>query len=169
MNISYRAGTAGDVEAIDRIYRTSFCDTFAHLYSRENLQAFLAQFTPERWRSELADPDFAFRIAEDGGGPIGYVKIGPISLPAEPRVPALELKQLYLLKSWHGVGAAKELMQWSSDEALRRGAEELYLSVYVDNHRARRFYERCGFIFHAPYTFMVGDHADQDLIMRLKL
>lgn len=169
MSASYRAVTAGDVEAIDRIYRTSFCDTFAHLYSRENLETFLAQFTPERWRTELADPGFAFRIAEDGGEPIGYVKIGPVSLPAEPRAPAMELKQLYLLKSWHGAGAAKGLIHWSIDEARRRGAEYLYLSVYVDNHRARRFYERYGFVFHAPYTFMVGDHADEDLIMRLQL
>ena len=36
-------------------------------------------------------------------------------------------------------------MDWALDEARRRGAEELYLTVYTDNHRARRFYERYGF------------------------
>ena len=36
-------------------------------------------------------------------------------------------------------------MDWALDEARRRGARQLYLSVFIDNHRARRFYERYGF------------------------
>mgnify|MGYP006146997509 CR=1 FL=1 len=36
------------------------------------------------------------------------------------------------------------------DTARSRGAEELYLTVYTDNHRARRFYERYGFAFVQP-------------------
>ena len=53
--------------------------------------------------------------------------------------------------------------------ARAQGARELYLSVYVDNHRARRLYERYGFTFVAPYAFMVGAQADEDHIMRLAL
>jgi len=57
-------------------------------------------------------------------------------------------------------------MDWALDEARRRGAKELYLTVYVDNHRARRLYERYGFAVVGRYDFMVGGHADEDLIMR---
>ena len=169
MSIVYRDVMIDDLVAIDRIFRTSFSDTFAHLYRSEDLDAFLSKFTLESWRSELADPRFVFRIAEDGGEPFGYVKIGPISLPVQLTAPALELKQLYLLKPWHGIGAAEELMQWALDEARARDARELYLSVYTENWRARRFCERYRFTFHAPYVFMVGDHADQDIIMKLQL
>jgi ribosomal protein S18 acetylase RimI-like enzyme len=55
------------------------------------------------------------------------------------------------------------------DEAGRRGADELYLSVFVDNHRARRFYKRYGFEAVGRYDFMVGTHADEDIVMRLSL
>jgi RimJ/RimL family protein N-acetyltransferase len=55
------------------------------------------------------------------------------------------------------------------DTAVRRGADELYLSVFTDNHRARRFYERHGFQPVGRYHFMVGDHADEDIIMRRPL
>ena len=48
----------------------------------------------------------------------------------------------------------------------QRFAKELVLSVYVDNHRARRFYERYGFEVVGKYDFMVGSHADEDLILR---
>lgn len=168
-NLIYRDGTLSDAEAVAEVFRTGFSETFAHLYDPGDLNAFLEEFTPDRWRSELADPSFAFRIAEAGAVPVGYLKLGPIGLPVQPSVPALELKQLYIAKDWHGRGAAPTLMDWGLQEARSRGARELYLSVYTENWRARRFYERFGFVFHAPYVFMVGSHEDQDMIMRLEL
>ena len=60
-------------------------------------------------------------------------------------------------------------MDWALDQAVRRRAEELYLTVYVDNHRARRFYDRYGFDAVGRYDFMVGSHADEDIIMRKSL
>jgi ribosomal protein S18 acetylase RimI-like enzyme len=169
MSVVYRDGTIADGEAIADIFRTGFCDTFAHLYSAQDLESFLSDFALERWRRELSDPQFAFRLAEEKGKPFGYIKLGPISLPVEDTADALELKQLYLLKERHGTGAASELMEWALAEAADRGARELYLSVYTENWRARRFYERYGFVFHAPYVFMVGGHPDEDMIMRREL
>ena len=75
----------------------------------------------------------------------------------------------YILKPWQGAGIAATLMDWAIAEARRRGAEEMFLSVFVDNARARRFYARYGFEQVGTYDFMVGTHADLDLVMRLKL
>ena len=60
-------------------------------------------------------------------------------------------------------------MAWVLAEAAGRGAEEIYLSVFIDNPRARRFYERYGFEAVGRYDFMVGSHADEDIVMRLGL
>jgi ribosomal protein S18 acetylase RimI-like enzyme len=57
-------------------------------------------------------------------------------------------------------------MDWVLDQAKSRGAHELYLTVYTDNHRAKRFYERYGFVAVGRYDFMVGNHADEDIIMK---
>src|SRR5439155_21702217 len=103
---------------------------------------------------------------EADGEPVGYVKIGPLKLPVEPNGPAMLLDQLYVLKEHHGVGIAQVLMDWAIEEAARRDAEELYLTVFIDNHRARRFYDRYGFEAVGRYEFMVGSHADEDIIMR---
>jgi ribosomal protein S18 acetylase RimI-like enzyme len=92
-----------------------------------------------------------------------------MKLPLETTRPALLLDQLYVLKEHHGAGIAQALMDWAFAEAGRRGAEELYLTVFVDNHRARRFYDRLGFEAVGRYDFMVGSHADEDIIMRKSL
>lgn len=166
---SYRDGNIEDGATIDRIFDTSFCDTFGHLYSEEDLEIFRSGFSVEYWEKRLEDPQFAFRIAEVDGICVGYLKLGPLKLPVKTTRPALLLDQLYILKDHHGTGIAHELMDWGLNEARNRGAEELYLTVYVDNHRARRFYDRYGFEVVGRYDFMVGDHADTDFIMRKAL
>jgi len=60
-------------------------------------------------------------------------------------------------------------MDWSLDQAAKRAAREMYLTVYTDNHLARRFYDRYGFEAVGRYEFMVGNHADEDIIMRKML
>jgi GNAT superfamily N-acetyltransferase len=166
MNVIYRDAVSADAAALDRIFDTSFCDTFAHLYRSEDLEAFLTGFGISDWEEQLRDPAFACRIAEVEGDPVGYVKLGPLNIPVEEDSPALLLDQLYILKPYHGAGIAHALMDWTLDEARRRGALRLYLTVYVDNHRARRFYDRYGFQTVGRYDFMVGNHADEDIIMR---
>jgi diamine N-acetyltransferase len=167
--IRFRHAGPGDAERLADLGRRTFVETFGHLYKPEDLALFLENHVPEKWRAELCDSDYSVRLAEDDGVPAAYAKIGPPTLPFEPRGPSTELRQFYVLKPWHGTGIAHELMHWAIDEAKRRGAEDLYLSVFVDNHRARRFYERYGFTFVCPYAFMVGSHADEDHVLRLSL
>ena len=165
MTISYRDATVADAGTLDRIFTASFCDTFAHLSRPEDLDAFLSSFGIADWEQQLRDPAFACRIAEVDGTAAGYAKVGPLKLPVEADAPAVLLDQLYVLKDHHGIGLAHGLMDWTLEEARRRGAQRMYLTVFVDNHRARRFYDRYGFEAVGRYDFMVGNHADEDIIM----
>jgi diamine N-acetyltransferase len=167
--ITYRKAVPADAARLASLGRRTFTETFGHLYTPENLAAFLLNHDEAKWRDELADPDFEIRLAEDDGEPVAYVKVGPPSLPFEPRGPSLELRQLYVLQPWQGGGVAAELMGWAIEQARMRGARDLYLSVFIDNHRARRFYDRHGFEVVGQFQFMVGNHADDERIMRLAL
>jgi diamine N-acetyltransferase len=167
---SYRDARPEDGAALADLFNRCFCATFAHLYRPEDLDAFLAGSTAEAWCEEIAEAGVEVRLAEVAGEPVGFAKMGPLTLPVErPEPGALELRSLYLEARHHGTGVAKALMAWVLDEARRRGAPALYLSVYVDNHRARRFYDRYGFAFVQRYDFMVGSQADEDHILRLEL
>lgn len=165
----FRTARVEDAPALAALGRETFVETFGHLYRPDDLAAFLVSHDEERWREQLADHEFAVRIVEADGQAVAYAKLGPPSLPFEVSAPSIELRQFYVLRPWQGTNIARELMDWVLAEARRRGAAELYLSVFVDNQRARRFYERYGFTFVAPYAFMVGNHADEDHIMRLDL
>lgn len=167
--ITYRSATIDDAIALDSLFDSSFCDAFAHLYRSEDLEAFLSSFGVDDWRAQLRDPSYAFRLGEVDGRPVGYVKLGPVKIPVEINRPAILLDQLYVLKEHHGAGIAHALMDWAIEEAKQRGAEEIYLTVFIDNQRARRFYDRYGFEAVGRYDFMVGSQADHDIIMRKRL
>lgn len=167
--IGYRDATPDDAAALDALFDSVFCDTFAHLYRPEDLAAFLASFGIADWDRQLRDPSFAVRLAEADGVPVGYVKIGPMKLPVEPGATSMLIDQLYVRNEHHGTGIARTLMDWAIEEARSRGAKALYLTVFIDNHRARRFYDRYGFEDVGRYDFMVGEQADEDIIMRKAL
>jgi ribosomal protein S18 acetylase RimI-like enzyme len=166
--LTYRNATPADAAALAGFFRDSFIATFGHLYAPQDLTAFLDGLSLERWAAELASPDFAFRLAEQDGVLVGFAKLGPPALPGAPQN-AVELRQLYLAEAVKGAGVGASLMDWALATARARGAAELWLSVYVDNHRARRFYERFGFEDVGRYGFMVGKHEDEDRLMRLAL
>lgn len=169
-SFTFRNATPTDAAALSRVGTRAFTDTFGHLYDPADLSAFLSSaYSEGSWAADIANPSVRIRLAEDAGELFGYAKFGPLTLPAETARPAAELRALYILGPWHGSGAAQVLMGWTLDQAREVGAAELYLSVYCDNHRARRFYERYGFRYVKPYAFMVGNHEDEDHILCLDL
>ena len=168
MNV-FRPAVPGDAAAIRQVFIASYIDQFANLYSQADLDAFLAECTVERWTRALADPRSAGRIGEIAGRVVGYALLTAVKFPGERPATALELSQLYLLPEAQGRGIGPVLLDWSIAEARARGATELVLSVFVDNRRARRLYERLGFVDIGRYDFRVGSQIDEDRLMRLAL
>ena len=165
MSVTYRDAEAADAAQLHELFTRIFCDTFAHLYRPEDLAAFLSEFTVGLWDGQLRDPDYAFRVAEADGELTGFAKLGPLKVPSDDPSGVM-LHQLYVDGAHHGAGVGKALMDWVVEEARRRDARALYLTVFTENDRARRFYERYGFEPAGRYEFMVGSQADEDIIMR---
>lgn len=169
MTVTYRDATVADAAVVAAIGARTFIATFGHLYSPANLAVFLGGHTIEHWAATLAS-DAGVRLAEADGAAIGYARIGPLTFEVDiADRAARQLYQLYVDPPWHGSGVAAALLDWAVGAARTRGAAELWLSVFVDNPRARAFYRRHGFVEVMPYTFMVGDHADDDILCRLAL
>jgi len=169
--LAYRPAVPADAAALAAFARDSFVDTFGALYPAADLKAFLAETYSEAiQRTEILDPDTEHLLAWRGAALCGFVKLGPDrtghTLPGRP---ALELHRLYVAKAEQGGGAARALMNWAIARAQARGAQDVTLSVFSENHRARRFYARYGFEDVAPWVFRVGSIEDRDIVCRLAL
>jgi len=170
LTIDYRDATPADGDELSAVARRSFTETFGTLYRQEDLKAYLdSAYGEDGLIGVLRDPAYAVRLATGNGAIIGYCTMGPVAFDGDWPADAVELHNLYILGPWHGEGIAPVLMDWGLDWARARAAPEVILSVYVDNHRAKNFYQRYGFVEFAKNVFMVGSHADDDRLMRLVL
>lgn len=167
-SVVMRLADLADAPAIAALFARVFTEVFGHIYPARDLEAFLSASDARAFAAEISDGDHAFQLAEDGERLLGFVKLGPPALPIDLEGRrAVELRQLYLLPEARGTGVAQALMDWALAEARDRGAQDVYLTVWIDNHRARRFYERYGFREVGSYAFMVGDTVDDDRILKL--
>lgn len=169
MTSRIRAAFEEDAEGLSALGAATFTATFGHLYSRENLEKFLAKnHAVEVYRKLVGDPECGVWIAEDENGKsLGYAVAGRCTLPAPDMPPnSGELARLYLLKEAQGTGLGAALLETALEFLSDRFAH-IYLSVYRDNVVAQRLYQRYGFVKIHEYFYMVGDHADPEWIMKL--
>lgn len=57
-----------------------------------------------------------------------------------------EIATIYFLPEYMGKGYGRLLLGRTVEELRQLGYDHILLWVFEDNHRARRFYEKCGFI-----------------------
>ena len=80
-----RQPTAEDASALAEIGRSTFVDTFGHLYSAENLKLFVEQaYSVETAASDIANPDRLLRVVERDGD------FQETPLPRLQRFPAIQ-------------------------------------------------------------------------------
>lgn len=165
-----RRASADDAPIVRDLFCRSFTATFGHIYPPDELAVWLDGCTQDRFRLECESGDHAvfLGLAADGRL-LGYVTLGPQDLGIAPDGRAWVLRQLYLDEDAKGSGLAAALMEAALAESRARGFDAIYLTVWVENHRARRFYERYGFEEVGRYAFVVGSTVDDDRILRLRL
>ena len=99
--------------------------------------------------------------------PIGYVTACPANLPHPDVAPGDgEIQRLYILQGHQGGGRGTLLLNTALEWLERDGPRTLWIGVWSENYGAQRFYARHGFEIVGEYSFMVGNHADRELITR---
>ena len=99
--------------------------------------------------------------------PSGYVTACPAHLPHPDVSPDDgEIQRLYILQGHQGGGRGTLLLKTALEWLERDGPRTLWIGVWSENYGAQRFYARHGFEIVGEYSFMVGDHADHELITR---
>lgn len=164
-----RRAVPADAAVLAALGACTFVESFGHLYSPADLQAFLEQsHSPQVYAALLANPDYALWLAHDAAGqPVGYALAGPGSLPhADVQPGDGELKRLYLLGSAQGTGTGARMFEQALAWLERDGPRRLWISVWSENDGAQRFYARYGFEKAGEYEFIVGQQRDHEFIFR---
>lgn len=162
-----RRGTAADAPVLATLARDTFFDTFAATNDAADMVLHLekAYGVPQQ-AAELADPDVATLLVEEGGQAVAYAQLRTGHVPdcVEGASP-VELWRFYVSREWHGRGIAQALMSRVIAEAAIRGARTLWLGVWERNPRALAFYGKCGFEDVGEHVFLFGTDPQTDRVM----
>ena len=182
-----RRATLEDADALSALASRCFTQTFGHLYAPDDLDRFIHEaYSPEVLRAELADPKrptwllFLEESEADAtasgsteahptseGTLIGYVTACPAHLPhPEVKEGDGEVQRLYLLQEYQGGGRGSRMLEHALNWLETDGPRTLWIGVWSENYGAQRLYGRYGFTKVGEYSFMVGDHADREFILR---
>jgi GNAT superfamily N-acetyltransferase len=97
------------------------------------------------WKDALADDDRPIWVAEQDGQVLGFVATGPVEGDA-PDPDTGEVYAIYIEPDLLGTGLGGELFAHAVDGLRRRGFTRAVLWVLEGNERARRFYEKAGWV-----------------------
>ena len=121
-------------------------------------------------RAELLNEDSAFYFAYADGKLAGYLKLNAAGAQTELNdSDALELERIYAAPEFHGKGVGQALMDKALTIAREQGKSYVWLGVWEKNEKAIRFYNKNGFYKISTHTFVIGDDAQTDYIMRRDL
>lgn len=107
--------------------------------------------------------------AELGAAPIGYALTCTPDLPVASEQGDCELRRIYLLHRFHGLGIGRALMDAAMQMAREQGGRRLLLGVYGKNHDAIHFYEQAGFTQIGQRYFTVGVTTHHDAVMARRI
>jgi diamine N-acetyltransferase len=163
-----RRATVDDATALAHIARTTFVETFGHLYPPEDLQAYLAKACAvEHCREKLTDRSIAVWFAVVGADePAGFIIAGRCKLPVQNlEYTAGEVQQLYIRSKYQNLRIGTLLMNTALGWLESKGYAPLYVGVWSGDFGAQRFYARYGFSKIGEYGFPVGNTIDREFIL----
>ncbi|KAI1461701.1 acyl-CoA N-acyltransferase [Annulohypoxylon moriforme] len=162
-----------EAAAIALIGATTFTTTFGYSVPENDL----ADFLEETYSEKAVEADISntqennistFVARNKAGVVLGFVQLvrglSDPCLEGEASSHA-ELRRLYVDVSTQGLGVGSKLIAAVEERAKAEGFEQLWLTVWEDNVRSRRLYERLGYVKKGETDFATGACIQTDWVL----
>lgn len=107
-------------------------------------RAYLDRLTSESWTEAMRNSPFRNYIMKDGGV---FVAASAIGKARDSEYEGCgEIVSIYVLPECFGKGYGTALFRFMTEKLRELGYDKMYLWVLKENFRARRFYEKMGFM-----------------------
>ncbi len=159
------------VEALQKIARQTFYETFSEYNSEENMKTYLDEgLSVEKLAAELDNPDSEFYFATAKNEIVGYLKINFGDSQTELKdSEALEIERIYVTKAFHGKKVGQLLYDKAIEIAKHKKVDYVWLGVWEENRKAIHFYQKNGFFEFDKHIFKLGNDEQTDIMMKLKI
>jgi ribosomal protein S18 acetylase RimI-like enzyme len=169
--ISIQKVSYDSIYALQKIGRQTFFETFSSVNTEENMMKYLDKgFSVAQLTTELNNNNAEFYFATLENNIVGYLKLNFGQAQTELQGEnALEIERIYVLKEFHGKSVGQLLYDKVLQIAKLKRVDYIWLGVWEENPRAINFYTKNGFVAFDKHVFQLGNDAQTDIMMKLKL
>lgn len=148
-----------DLLEISNIYEKSWKYAYRNIIPQD----FLDSIPAGRWADKVIAEGIYSLVLTKGSVPVGTASF--CRSRWQEYSGCGEIISIYLLPEYIGKGCGGPLLRACLEELKKLGFERILLWVLEDNHRARKFYEKCGFTFSGDcQTEQIGGKALRELM-----
>jgi ribosomal protein S18 acetylase RimI-like enzyme len=147
VRVPVRKAKPRDATSIGVVHVRSWQAIYSGHFPKEFLDGLDPKVRATRWRRYLRNSGEVgahLLVSEQDGAIVGFVNVGPSRDPDFPELG--EIRALYVLPEHWDRGIGRELMAAGLDALAAAGFSEAMLWVLEANERARRFYEKGGWL-----------------------
>ncbi|SHF42980.1 Ribosomal protein S18 acetylase RimI [Seinonella peptonophila] len=144
MKTTFKKCTLEDVKILQDISYETFKETFQHLNTSENMEAYLQKaFNLKQLEKELLNVSSAFFFIYVNEELAGYLKVN-VDIAQTERIEndALEIERIYIRNKFQGQGLGKYLINRGIEIAKAQNKKLVWLGVWEKNEGAIKFYKK---------------------------
>lgn len=168
MEIEVRVPNSEEIEAVSKIAATTFTLACPSSSEKDELEKYISSnLSPSYFQKALNSNSIFLICAFANCEMAGFVTVAPSSecILESGIVVTSEIQKLYVLPKFHGANVAQKLMEAALNYLKNLGVANVWLGVYGNNLRAKRFYSKYGFSIAGETHFKMGNEVHLDHIM----
>ncbi|GAB1268084.1 N-acetyltransferase [Aurantivibrio infirmus] len=168
MDIEIRVPNPDEIEAVSKISAATFVLACPSSSGKDELEKYISSnLSPTIFQKALNSSSIYLISAFANGEMAGFATVllsSDCSLNSRI-VATSEIQKLYVLPKFHGACVAQKLMGAALNHLKNMGIANVWLGVYSNNLRAKRFYSKYGFSVAGETQFKMGSETHLDHIM----
>ncbi len=170
--IKIKKAKESDTAILALLGRLTWAESHGHyIDDKNNLIKYLDEnFSVSKTKQDINNPKQLFYIIYVDNLPIGYAKL--IVHAIQENVASqnnCRLERIFILNDFIPLKIGKQLLIYVEEQAKALQLDTMWLSVYIKNNRAIRFYEKNEFKNVGELNFIVNGKSYENIVFSKKL
>lgn len=170
--INIKTANEADLDILALLGRVTYAESHGHFIEDKNdLSAYLNEaFSVAKTKQEFNNPKHLFYIIYVDGLPVGYAKL--VVNAFHKNVVSqnnCRLERIYILNEFIPLKIGQPFLNFIEEKARALQLDTMWLSVYIKNDRAIRFYQRNEFKNVGELNYLVNGKGYENAVLSKEL
>jgi ribosomal protein S18 acetylase RimI-like enzyme len=165
--INIQQAKEGDTTILALLGRVTWAESHGHyIADKNNLSQYLnGNFSVSKMKEDIQNPKHLFYIVYVDDLPVGYAKL-ILNAITESVVSKnnVRLERIFILNEFIPLKIGQQLLNFVEEKAKELELDTIWLSVYIKNNRAIRFYEKNAFNNVGDLNFIVNGQGYENIV-----